>query len=317
MSEPHTQLRLRDAAAAGRRIIATTSLPSDSYPRLRERLASRRRHRPLVFALAASTAVMLLAVGMWRARAPQIVCGFEVVARATGTVACSAADRTAVEVRDATVTLRLRELATDIVAAPGTQLRRETAGIRLARGRATFAVGKRDPAAPLRVLVSHGVIEVVGTRFTVTQQRNAGDVALASGNIRFVASDGRVVHLTPGQSLSWPLPTPQVVPHDVVESPARPEHRQRLARREILAELEDLRIRREYGTLARRLEGLLTTERREPLRERLSYELCDVLARHTKERQRACLQIETDLRQYPAGEYAAMLLALRSELACK
>ena len=96
---------------------------------------------------------------------------------------------------------------TTITATGPARLARTKDGIRLHQGRVVFEVNavdrkKRDA---VRVIVSHGVIRVIGTRFTVVQRPASGEVALAHGRIEFVATDGRRVALSPGETLTWPL----------------------------------------------------------------------------------------------------------------
>jgi transmembrane sensor len=93
-----------------------------------------------------------------------------------------------------------------IEAGEGATLLREQHGLRVLQGEVVLEVRRRRPdEAAAVVLVSHGAIEVLGTRFTVIQSTAGGTVALHEGSIRFRAQDGQVRTLEPGQSLSWPL----------------------------------------------------------------------------------------------------------------
>ncbi len=107
-------------------------------------------------------------------------------------------------------------------------IQREQDGIRLRNGTATFSVDKRvHTQAPARIWVSHGVIEVLGTEFTVNQHEHGGDVVLHEGAIRFVPTTGELRTLAPGDSLTWPLPvaTPlsPAVPNAPVPEPQTEE----------------------------------------------------------------------------------------------
>ncbi|MBK04099.1 MAG: hypothetical protein CL920_33600 [Deltaproteobacteria bacterium] len=85
-------------------------------------------------------------------------------------------------------------------------LRRQKHGLQLQRGTAFFdVVPRRRRQQPLRIFVSHGYIEVLGTAFTIVQDRRSGSVRLHRGKILFVGVDGRRVLLKPGQALFWPL----------------------------------------------------------------------------------------------------------------
>ena len=98
-----------------------------------------------------------------------------------------------------------------IFAHAGAHLEEGPQGIRVRQGTASFVVRKRDDGASMRVLVSHGAIEVVGTRFTVTQADEAGRVRLDEGSIKFHWARGEESTLAPGDELEWP-PRPKPVP---------------------------------------------------------------------------------------------------------
>jgi hypothetical protein len=93
------------------------------------------------------------------------------------------------------------------------QLATSDDGLQLARGRVLFQVDHVAPGRPpVRVHVSHGVIEVLGTRFVVDQQPGQGDVELLEGRIRFVGLDGTAHELAPGDRHAWGSPTPNAEP---------------------------------------------------------------------------------------------------------
>jgi transmembrane sensor len=84
-------------------------------------------------------------------------------------------------------------------------LRREPSGVRVVRGRTNISVPRRAAGAvPVNILVSHGVIEVMGTAFSVVQGPSEGSVLLREGRIQF-RGEGRALTLRPGERLSWPL----------------------------------------------------------------------------------------------------------------
>jgi hypothetical protein len=94
---------------------------------------------------------------------------------------------------------------------PGTTLAREEKRLRLRQGRVTFEVRPRTSAEPQFVLaVSHGLITVIGTRFTVLQGQQSGTVAVERGQVQFRADDGTLALVDAGQSLSWPRPAPRI-----------------------------------------------------------------------------------------------------------
>lgn len=90
---------------------------------------------------------------------------------------------------------------------------RDDGDLRLLDGTAMFdvtTVAKGE--APTRILVSHGVIEVLGTRFTIEQGPHGGHVDLFEGSIRFVDLEGVVTEIAPGQRHAWGDVVAELVP---------------------------------------------------------------------------------------------------------
>lgn len=76
--------------------------------------------------------------------------------------------------------------------------------VRIRRGAAMFDITTVLPGeAPTRIAVSHGTIEVLGTRFTIEQTAHGGHVDLFEGRIRFIALDGSSTEIAPGQRYTW------------------------------------------------------------------------------------------------------------------
>ena len=77
-------------------------------------------------------------------------------------------------------------------------------GVRLVEGTALFDV-ETVPVGeqPVRIHVSHGTIDVLGTRFTIEQEADGGFVDLFEGKIRFTSLQGEVVDIAPGQRHAW------------------------------------------------------------------------------------------------------------------
>ncbi|MEM7153664.1 MAG: FecR domain-containing protein [Myxococcota bacterium] len=77
-------------------------------------------------------------------------------------------------------------------------------GIRVVEGKTLFDV-EPVPAGsePVRIQVSHGTIDVIGTRFTIEQGPDGGFVDLFEGKIRFTSLHGEVVDIEPGQRHTW------------------------------------------------------------------------------------------------------------------
>ncbi len=98
-----------------------------------------------------------------------------------------------------------------ILAHPGVSLEERGNGMRVRHGTASFVASPRSDGNTLRVLVSHGVIEITGTRFTVTQRDGTGHVKVDEGTVVYHDDDGSDVVLAAGAETTWPLPQGGVV----------------------------------------------------------------------------------------------------------
>ncbi len=101
-------------------------------------------------------------------------------------------------------------------------IQRVEGGVRLLRGEALIRVpAVAAGAAPVRVEVSGGVIEVLGTRFTVRETGQGGSVVLHEGRIRLIAGDVPRA-LAPGQRASWGRGVEGLEPaaHEAASAPA-------------------------------------------------------------------------------------------------
>ncbi|HVJ21168.1 MAG TPA: FecR family protein [Polyangiaceae bacterium] len=77
------------------------------------------------------------------------------------------------------------------------------------RGHVRLKVAPVAPKQPpVRVRVSGGVIEVVGTEFAITEDGTTGTVELFEGKIRFLAPGRAVIELRPGERFSWKASAP-------------------------------------------------------------------------------------------------------------
>jgi len=320
------------------RELASERLSPDAEARLRALVetgvspARRARASGLRVALAGGLALLLLVAGaLWwlgrRAPAPRALEGFEVVAGK------AEPDRRRVRCVGR-CTLRAPGLGARLELGEAATVRRHTDDrIELLAGRATVAVRKRPRgAAPLRVQVSHGVIEVLGTRFTIWQEERGGRVELHRGSIRFRAPDGRTRLLAPGQSLSWPLAPEQPAP----PAPATPEPPPsadttrpgatlrpappRLtpeAAESLLDEVERLRSQGRYREAAGRLRESLHRVAERPTRERLSYELGTILTHHLRDSAAACRHWRRHLRRFGTARYGREIDEARRTLGCE
>jgi transmembrane sensor len=210
--------------------------------------------------------------------------------------------------------------------------RREAAGLRILRGTAELEVRHRQRgSAPAVVLVSDGAIEVMGTRFTLTQGEIGGTVTLQQGAIRFRPRHGPEVDLRPGQTLAWPMPPEPPDPPSVsaVTGIPQPPGEKRgpapppsAARRpiptmeELLQEVDVLRSRRQYQAAARQLRQALRTQA-PASRERLSFELGSLLTYQLRDARRACAHWTWHRRQYARGRYQAEVQSAMASLKCE
>lgn len=234
------------------------------------------------------------------------------------------------------------------------ELRQEPEGVRLVRGRVTIAVQKRMRPEPVRIYVSHGVVEVLGTRFELAQNESGGEVKLYEGVIRF--SDGASARtLTPGQSLRWPQveaapaapsahpapPKAQEAPHPGEVAPAAEPAREaramplargpgasraRPVRKSVAAEGRELasvldgvassRTRGEYDEATASLRKALRGRWRTGTRERLSFELGSILGDHLGDRAAACDYWSHHHARFRSGRYRDEVKSALHRLGC-
>lgn len=216
-----------------------------------------------------------------------------------------------------------------------TRLHDGPAGVRVLHGAALFSVEKVAPnGSPVRVEVSHGVIEVLGTRFTVEQSGDGGHVDLFEGRIRFVDEQG-ATEVAPGERLGWGararprerVPDDRPV-HDVDPSggakvpsaadaeadreraaPAASERPDAPSTRpsdatHIIEKVATLRARGRYRAAADVLRRALRRPWERRTAEVLSYELGRILERQLHDEQAACAHWRRHDERFGAGRYA-------------
>ncbi|MFT3842212.1 MAG: hypothetical protein QM723_34805 [Myxococcaceae bacterium] len=220
------------------------------------------------------------------------------------------------------------------------ELQRVDPGARLLRGTAEISVVKRvGGRAPLRVLVSGGAIEVLGTKFLVVQEEQGGQVTLHEGSIRFVASDGRVRMVKPGETLSWPLPAEALVVPEVAPPPApepapapvpvpvvaqRPRHAAVAAPApihyvdadDLLRQVDTLRSRGEFAEAVRYLTHGLTRELKPGTRERFSFELGIILTDQMHDSAKACGHWKKHAAAFGEGRYGVEVQRASARAGC-
>lgn len=320
---------------------AERELPRAAEDRIRARVDSGRSLRPWAWGMGLGTALavgvaVLIGYAASRSRAPAlppVVEEFVMASpdsvvpqlRADGSIAAEHGGFTAFD----------RRTRLEVTARQGAVLRHEADGLRMVAGTATLDVVKRAPGEPAaRVLVSAGAIEVLGTRFTIVQEPDRGTVTLHEGRIRFRQLDGREVTLSPGESLSWPLPlaesaaveplpqAPGPDPVAVVPAPPRRAEKKKAAAppafdvEAFIDDLSVLRRRGQFADAAQHLEGALQKPLAPATAERLSYELGSILTWQLKDSSRACSVWNDHIRKWPDGRYAAEIERARGALGC-
>lgn len=188
------------------------------------------------------------------------------------------------------------------LAAPA-RLRHLSDGVELSAGAVTLEVSPpRVGASPYRVRVSHGTLEVLGARFTVSQRRGSGKATLHRGSLRFRADDGRVRTLSAGQTLSWPL---------AAATTTRPLAPLAQADTEgLLERIAVLRSRGRYEEAVGLLAGVATTD------ERLSFELGSILTRQLHDVPRACEHWAAHRARFERGRYEPDVVRAVAALGC-
>lgn len=217
-------------------------------------------------------------------------------------------------------------------------VRTEGRNVHVRSGKVFFEVEKvpRGESA-VEVGVSHGTIEVIGTRFAVEQQDAGGHVDLLEGKIRFHHRDGRVEDVLPGQRLSWgdpaleiaraesELATALVEPpgaESVVEPVVEPDRRRSRARgtdaqaAAIIERVTELRANKRFGAAITELRRALRRSWDGRTAQVLSYELGELL-RAAEDPLGACEHFVGHQRKYPKGRYASAVDRVLERLDCE
>lgn len=215
--------------------------------------------------------------------------------------------------------------------------------LELRRGEVTIKVTPRPKQrSSVRVNVSGGVIEVMGTTFTIQEDGERGQVALHEGKIRFTHTDGRRVVLLPGQSLSWPAQLAQApvkpapAPEPTTEQPTTPtpapsntiatsvatpkpklNKPKRAPDAKALAQIAKWRRVGDYERALEALGALEGPDLDPRSAEIISYEIGDILTHQLKHSARACARWRKHLRTHRRGTYARAAKAAQRELECK
>lgn len=204
--------------------------------------------------------------------------------------------------------MRLAEPAMDIEIWAPTQLEVLATGVAVRDGVALFFVDPvADPQTPARVDVSGGTIEILGTRFVVSQARARGHVDLIEGEIRFQRLDGGLDDVEAGRRYQWISPAVDSDASSNAGDPMLPGPKQQapiLAEglAEGLAEVARLRRAGELEAAIAKLDALAREQDDARTLEVISYER-GTLVERSASTDTACRSWLEHRRNYPSGRY--------------
>ena len=297
------------------------------------RVGDRPRRRLLFVASAVAAGVAFGLLAMWLLAGRETrVGGFAVTQRSLGFE--SELNEGVMSVSAGEATLVDPALRLQVHVGQGARLRRETGGLRVVSGEASFVAEKRGPSEPpARVLVSGGAIEVIGTRFSVKESGESGELVLYEGVVRFVVKDGRIVSVLPGEAFRWPVPPePALSPPppppavseadagDLLAAPAaapvtepdvaRPQaegdwsvHDRLLRARVVLEEVPKLRAEGKGRQALFRIRNALAHDLPGTTREQLSAWEAEILEDDLDQPEAACRQWREHLWLFPGGRF--------------
>lgn len=224
---------------------------------------------------------------------------------------------------------------------PTTTLRVEADGAHVVAGSVLFAVDK-DTARPfpVRIVVSHGVIEVHGTRFFVVQAEHGGTVDLFEGAITFVDPKGKVHDVAVGERFVWGdrprSNTPQRASRSDTRAPksarrrvGRPvrldtqqdsdsthEPNTKLDLATVLDDVERLRASGRVVQALSRLRALPRAQLTPRMAEIVSYEIGTLLQDRLKDRVQACAHWDRHQTEFGTGPYQGSVRRRRQAMDC-
>jgi transmembrane sensor len=322
------------ALADADRELGTFSLSPDADRRIldRARGPKKARRKTWVFVvapLAAAAAVVATWIAVPPANVAETIQGLRFTRNVPGATIVEEKDLT-LQIEGGAISLFDDAWGAEMIAAGGARIRREAGDYRVVGGRVEMKIQKREQKSA-KIFVSGGVIEVLGTRFTIDERGDRGRVELHEGKIRFTRNEGEVVELSPAESLEWPEgkrereEQVELAPREP-EEPRAPVKSMKTKKEPhapieevdaILAEIDLLRSRGEYPRAVETLERALKTRRlRNSARERLSFELGSILTHQLNDPARACRHWQSHASQFPKGRYELELVRAREHLKC-
>jgi len=257
-----------------------------------------------------------------------------VVTEASADIGATVGEDGLVEIRSGGCTLTDEAWGGSLRPEGNTRLKREGKAIRIVSGTIAVSVKPRAPGATAaEVLVSGGTIQVLGTRFTVTEDNGSGQVTLHEGRIRFLPADrgAAAVILARGESLKWPVQSATEAAPSATDAPsapgsAVPEHAKAPVRapassasarpvETLLERVAALRSRGQYRQAAEELAKALPPAGA-PGSESASYELGSILTYQLADRERGCAHWRRHDRQFAGGTFAAEVRRAQQKLGC-
>ncbi len=329
-----------------------SGVPAGARYRVADRIAQEAEHREAAstprrwipaLTFVAGAALVLLVVGLGLRPTPS---SSGVVVRSLGAFVVAGDDCRLAQDADTTTTRGACRLSSATVVAQTwdeARVRPWRDTLQVDDGTVVFEVEHVPAGAPpVAVRVSHGTIEVLGTRFAIEQDATGGHVDLFEGRIRFVGDDGQRRDIAPGQRLGWgdratepvrrdpPPPEPPATESDLADepAPAQEPRSERPARAPapghasprtdedaaaIVDEVESLRRQGRYAEAAKRLRDALRQSWSRRVAEVFSFELGTILARHLGDSDAACAHWRAHERRFgEKGRYAKAVADLRA-----
>lgn len=261
---------------------------------------------------------LVAAFFFWRptpAPSPRIAGGFTVVEASADLSSTEATDGT-IGISQGSGTLVDAPTGSRFAVSSGARLGRRPSGVQIFAGTVEVQVAPQPPGSPVRIQVSGGFIDVLGTRFTVVQKLDSGQVTLHDGHIRFVDGE-ESVDLIAGQTLNWPRPAAPAKPdEDPLPSPVLPVRKVPQESREVFERVGALRVRGQFAEAVAELEAALRRPAPQQTRERLSFELGSILSYQLKTVSKGCAHWKAHRRTFRGAGYAAEIEQARKQLGC-
>jgi len=219
--------------------------------------------------------------------------------------------------------------ALEVVSMGNSRLRVEGEEVFVLDGWVVFDVDPVREGPPVRIGVSEGTIEVIGTRFSVYQDHSRGHVELVEGRIRWLPRSvgeevADPVELDPGDRFAWGAPSRSLAT-GVAEGEAQVAQGERAGAGEpgrapkTPKSIDDIGRLRAKG---RYLEALvlardLARKTRDPrTREVLHYEAGTLIEGPLGDAGAACEHWREHLSRYPTGRYAESVTHRLARLEC-